>query len=167
MSLLGKLGVPLLLCVSAATAEAHGLHVHTELRGNQLRIEAWFDDDTPAEKAKVKIVSEKIVIREGLTDEKGLWFTEALPPGKYQIQVDAGAGHRRDVEFNMTEKDASGTAGPTKGEVKEQQWIGVVAGLLIITLLILLGKYLLRHNQAERNSLGKNARVVKIDERLA
>jgi hypothetical protein len=144
MLLLGKLSVSLLLFVGAATAEAHGLYVHTELRGNQLRIEAWFDDDTPAEKARVKIVSGTTVIREGVTDEKGLWLTESLSPGKYQIQVDAGAGHRRDTEFNMTEKDVSGTAGPTKIEVKEQQWIGVLAGLLIITLLILFGKYLLR-----------------------
>jgi hypothetical protein len=148
MSQVCKFTIVLFFFLNGAAAKAHGLYARAELRGSQLRIEAWFDDDTPAEQAKVKIVSGGVVVREGTSDEKGLWLTEALPAGKYQIQVDAGAGHRRDTEFIMPEKGDISAAGPTKSEVKEQHWVGVIVGLLAITLLIMFGKYLLRERRA-------------------
>jgi hypothetical protein len=140
MSPLRNLAIILLFFAAASAAEAHGLYARAELRDHQLMIEAWFDDDTPAEKAKVKIISSGTIFREGFTNEKGIWLIEPLPAGTYQIQVDAGAGHRREIEFVMPDGDTKISSGPTKNEVWWREKAGILIGFLILTLLVIAGK---------------------------
>jgi hypothetical protein len=128
----------------ASELTPHGLYAHVELRNGQVHLESWFDDDTPAQQAKVKIIAGGHTLREGLTDDKGVWTTERLPPGKYQIQVDAGAGHRKELTFEMPADASAHTAGPTKNEVREQHWIGILLGLAVVLGLVLVAKRLLR-----------------------
>ncbi len=139
-----ELPVFCLILLFPGGAQAHGLHAKVETRGQQLRLEAWYDDDTPAEKAKVRVVQHGKMIREGLTDERGLWHTELLPAGKYVFEVDGGAGHRTEVELVVEDDAATATGGKSREEVSQQKWIGVIIGLGLILLLSLGGKAYLR-----------------------
>jgi len=57
---------------------------------------------TEAAKAKVEVLNaEKKVIASGDTDDKGRWRFPAPAPGKYMVEVNAGAGHRAGHPFNM------------------------------------------------------------------
>src|SRR5262245_28615831 len=59
----------LLALVFATPAEAHKLFADCHVKGDRVEIEAYFDDDTPAAQAQVKIVDQaKKTIAEGKTD---------------------------------------------------------------------------------------------------
>ncbi|MBI2805800.1 MAG: carboxypeptidase regulatory-like domain-containing protein [Planctomycetes bacterium] len=84
-----------LLAMTSAPALAHALGVDCQLRGGKVEVEAFFDDDSPAEKARVEVRSlDDQVIARGSTDAKGRWSFAVPAPGNYLVHVDAGAGHR-------------------------------------------------------------------------
>ena len=73
---------------------AHAVGVDCTVRGDKVEVEGFFDDDSPAQKAKVRVVNAKgELIADGITDEKGRWSFRTPAPGKYQVELDAGAGH--------------------------------------------------------------------------
>ncbi len=77
------------------TAQAHALGVAYAIKGENVEIEAFYDDDSAASKAKVIVVNVKDeLIANGITDKTGKWSFATPVPGKYEIRVDAGAGHR-------------------------------------------------------------------------
>ncbi|MCI0379495.1 MAG: carboxypeptidase-like regulatory domain-containing protein [Gemmataceae bacterium] len=83
-----------LLLFSPAGVWAHALGVECSLRGGKVHVEAFYDDDTPASFALVEVRdSGKKLIANGKCDVKGLWSFEAPPAGKYEVFVNAGAGH--------------------------------------------------------------------------
>jgi hypothetical protein len=122
----------------------HGLHVQAKIVGERWRIEAFFSDDTPAENAKVQILQDQALLKDGTTDEHGLWYTEIPQPGCYRIVVDAGAGHRAEIAFELAVETDEATAGLSREEWRHRQWLGIPLGLGLILLLILLGKRLSR-----------------------
>ncbi len=82
------------LLVLPVVASAHAIGVDARIVGEMVRVEVYFDDDTPAHEAKVEVLDgEKAVMAEGRTDEKGHWTFAKPKPGKYTVRVDAGDGH--------------------------------------------------------------------------
>ena len=64
-------------------ASAHAIGVDARIVEDKVRVEAYFDDDTPARDAKVEVLDgEKVVVAEGRTDEKGYWTFAKPKPGK-------------------------------------------------------------------------------------
>jgi nickel transport protein len=87
----------LTLVVALATpgfVAAHGIGVEVKLQGNTVRVEAFFDDDTAASEAKVKVTAlDGPFALQGVTDKEGHWSFPIPAPGKYRVAVDAGSGH--------------------------------------------------------------------------
>jgi hypothetical protein len=84
-------------------ATAHDLRVKVTVPPDAVRVEAGFDDDTPAEAARVSITDAAgNIVATGKTDEKGVCQFPKLGAGRYQAVVEA-FGHRDAVEFEVAE----------------------------------------------------------------
>jgi hypothetical protein len=136
-SLLTLVTLAAYLAVPSAV-RAHALGVECRLEGNRVAVEAFFDDDTPAPHALVRVLDAagKEVVQ-GKTDAAGKWTFAAPQPGKYQVHVDAGAGHRVSREVTIP-GEASGSRqiseGPSRQEFTEFPWLKVSLGLGTIAL---------------------------------
>jgi hypothetical protein len=83
-------------------AEAHAIGAEAKLRDGRVNVEAFYDDNTAADSAKVVVTdSDGKVVAEGKTDKDGKWSFEAPAPGKYKVAVNAGAGHRTTVSLTI------------------------------------------------------------------
>jgi hypothetical protein len=81
-----------------AAARAHALGAEAKWKAGQVTVEAFYEDDTPAEGATVAVTSaDGRVVASGKTDTRGAWTFPAPPAGRYTVAVDAGAGHRTTV----------------------------------------------------------------------
>ena len=78
--------------LAANSVFAHKLIVDAAPKGDRLRVEAYYEDDTPAEDAKVTVLQGETVVAEGKTDERGVWSCPLPPPGEYEIKV-LSVGH--------------------------------------------------------------------------
>ena len=67
----------LVLLIGAAPAFAHKLYVDPTLVGDRLRVEVYYDDDTPAQDAQVTVLFGDENLATGRTDEKGVWSCPA------------------------------------------------------------------------------------------
>jgi hypothetical protein len=92
--------------LSADRAGAHDLQLVVKLPRDApgvLIVEAWFDDGTPAEDAKVVITdSAGKTVAEAKTGETGVCKLTRPEPGRYTATVEA-YGHRDRVEFEIVE----------------------------------------------------------------
>lgn len=78
---------------TTSPAFAHKLIVDARVKGDRIRVEAFYDDDTPAQKAKVIVENEeKKVVAEGRTDDRGLWSCPLPVPGIYVVRAES-VGH--------------------------------------------------------------------------
>jgi hypothetical protein len=84
-------------------ASAHAIGAEAKLKGGRVHLEAYYDDDTVADDARVKVEGNGKVVAEGRTDVKGRWTFAAPPAGKYRVTVDAGAGHRTTITVVIPE----------------------------------------------------------------
>lgn len=125
----------------------HAVDVQCKVQGEHLVIEAYYDDDTPAQEAKVEVVDAAgTVVASGRTDDKGVLRLARPGHGTYTVRVDAGAGHR--VKKSMT-IGAAGVAptptatsptppsvivseGPSREEATQFPWLRVGLGLGLI-----------------------------------
>lgn len=122
----------------------HDLCAEVKRQGNQLQIEAWFDNDTPADLATVRILQNEKILRESKTDERGLCTLPAPDPGQYVLQVHAGGGHRTEVAFTIESEKTEQTAGRTHEEVQQRRWWGTLAGIALIAILTVFARRLLQ-----------------------
>ncbi len=83
-------------------AFAHRLGADCKVTGKQVEVEAFFDDGAAARGARVTVrdATNKIVA-EGRTDAKGRWTSAIALPGRYQVEVNAGEGHRTTAYFTI------------------------------------------------------------------
>jgi nickel transport protein len=124
-------------------AMAHGLNVSLEsdapgAPGGQVSVVAYFDDDTPAQAAKVVVTeNDGTPVVQGSADERGRWAFARPAPGRYRIVVDAAGGHR--VHANLViPAEASASAGidtPSRAEFTRFPWIGIGAGVGLLAFL--------------------------------
>jgi hypothetical protein len=120
--------------------------VDCKLKNGKVLVEAFYDDDTPAAKAKVQIVNAKDeVIASDVTDGEGRWSFTAPAPGKYEVRVDAGAGHRATTSITIpgaaAPAQATSISTTTRGEFTGVPWLKLTIGF--VTIGALFGGYLL------------------------
>jgi len=101
-----------LLAVTAVPVEAHSVDVDVRVQRDRVELEAYFDDDTPARQARVRLVdaTDQLMVA-GQADGQGKCSFPLPAPGRYEIQVDAGAGHRRRTSLLIP---APGAAPPSE-----------------------------------------------------
>ncbi len=126
------------LAIAPTSAFAHALGVDCTLKAGKVNVEAFYDDDSPAQKAKVQVVNAKDeVIANGVTDEKGMWNFAAPPPGRYEVRVDAGAGHRAKKTINVPvpidePPTATISTGTSRAEFTRFPWLKVLIGVVVL-----------------------------------
>ena len=97
---------------------AHAVGLSCKLLEKSVRVEAYFSDDTPAMDALIVVKNElgEIVVQ-GRTDDKGVWNFDRPAAGRYEVSVDAGAGHRAKEMLTVPELAAgSGTSAAVTGD---------------------------------------------------
>src|ERR1019366_3062257 len=76
--------------------------VDCTLRLGRVEVEVFYDDDSPAAKAKVVVVNANDeIVAQGVTDQRGRWAFPKPAAGKYDVRVDAGAGHRTKMKIDV------------------------------------------------------------------
>src|SRR4029079_5157648 len=131
----------------APAVSAHDLHLKAEKRQGKLYIEVWYEDDIPAEGAKIKVLRGEASVVEGTSNDRGVWTTDCPKPGTYRI-VATDTGHRAEIEFVVSATEETQRAGTRKEEVAERRWIGTVSGLAALFAVVLVGRWLLRRASA-------------------
>jgi nickel transport protein len=101
--------------VFAGRSGAHALGAECKVNGARVELEAYFDDDTPARDARVRVEhADGQQVATGCTDAKGRWSFARPRPGHYVVIVDAGAGHRTQLQLTLAPgpTDADSTTPP-------------------------------------------------------
>jgi nickel transport protein len=122
------------LLAGSSSAFAHRLIVDPRVVGGQIRVEAFYEDDTPAQEAKILIRLGDQVIAEGRTDEKGVWTCPLPKPGAYTVRAVSG-GHAATRTLTVLEPEQAAAAPPSdddRGSRTGTQWARLAAGLAII-----------------------------------
>ncbi|MBX9628753.1 MAG: carboxypeptidase-like regulatory domain-containing protein [Gemmataceae bacterium] len=103
-----------------------------------VRVVASFDDDTPADGARVTVTDAAgQVVASGTTDDRGVWSFPRPGPGEYTIVVE-GAGHRDAIRLKIGEP---GVLAEVTSRLRLDRWLGLaigLAGLLGLTALYVL-----------------------------
>ena len=133
--LLPCLGLAVLVS-SSSKAFAHKLLVDPRAIDGRLRVEAFFDDDTPAQKARITVENEKReIVAEGLTDERGTWDHPLPEPGKYTIRAES-VGHVAKERLTVEAEPLPNWKTPTiREERTEIPWLRASIGLAAIAVL--------------------------------
>jgi hypothetical protein len=128
----------ILACLLAGTspAFAHRLHVDLKLAGDQVRVEAFYDDDTPAQEAKITVTQGDQTIAEGRTDEKGVWTCAKPAPGTYLVRAES-VGHAAKDTLIVRESNQPPPSEPTSATAERARhtqtpWGRLAAGLAVI-----------------------------------
>jgi nickel transport protein len=131
----------MLLFVFVAPAFAHKLCVEPKFVGDHIRVEAFYEDNTPAQEAKITVRNGGAVVAEGRTDEKGVW-TCTLPPGDYTVKAET-LGHVADPQpVTVAEKPAespSSVESDDHADKTRTPWGRIALGLGIIVGAAALG----------------------------
>ena len=123
---------------------AHAMGVEVRLKNNQIHIETFFHDDSPASGALVTIeneAGEKILSEK--TDKEGKLQAPVPLPGKYKIIVNDGAGHLSSTPLIIPKLNPADTnnqnilvsKSPDRNQFIQTPWLGIVVGLATIAAL--------------------------------
>jgi hypothetical protein len=142
------------LLIGACPAFAHKLHVDARVAGDQVRVEAYYDDDTPAQQAKIAVLKNDVVIAEGRTDDKGVWTCAKPPAGTYTVRAE-NLGHAAKETLvladtvagppppQLSAADDSNSMPPSDRESRTATpWrrlglgLGLIAGVTLVSLLL-------------------------------
>lgn len=138
----------LLALLTVSPVLAHSLGAECRLRGGRVEVEAYYDDDTPAGGATVRVLdADKREVATGRTDAQGRWTFAVPPPGAYTVIVDAGAGHRTTRKLTIPGGAAAAgpvSDGPPRAEFTRFPWAGLGVGVGVIAGLAALGYALAR-----------------------
>lgn len=117
----------------AAPARAHDLRAKLNPDATDpLRVEAWFDDDTPAQQARVSVVrSTGETVASGLTDDRGVWSFPRPGPGLYRITVES-TGHRDVLRFTVPGAEESTAAPAVEEDTRLDKNLGLIIGLALL-----------------------------------
>jgi hypothetical protein len=123
----------------ASPALAHRLHVDSWVVGETVRIEAFYDDGTPAQEAKITLKLGGQLVAEGRTDDKGVWTSPRPKPGTYTVRAES-IGHAATGDpLNVPETTLGPSAAPEQPSPVEDRekktrtpWGRLATGLGII-----------------------------------
>lgn len=118
--------------------------VEVRLKNNQILIEVFFHDNSPAPGSLVTIeneAGEKILSEK--TDKEGKLQAPVPPPGKYKILVNDGAGHLSSTPLIIPKLNPADTnnqnilvsKSPDRNQFIQTPWLGIVVGLATIAAL--------------------------------
>jgi hypothetical protein len=109
-------------------AAAHGLRADVTPTADPIRVEAGYDDGTPADDARVTVTAaDGTVVASGKTDERGVWSFPKPGPGSYTVAVES-AGHRDAVGLEVPE-----AALPTVfARFRLNKTVAIILGLALI-----------------------------------
>ncbi len=140
----------LLVGFTPLVAGAHSLGVEVKQQGQQVYLEAYFDNDTPGENALVMVTDAAgQAIAQGQTDEKGVWSFPPLAPGTYHVVVKV-IGHRAQTTFTIAapvsvETPTTVSQGTSRASSTGPiRWLLVGLGLVVIAMLTFSARYLSR-----------------------
>ena len=151
----------------AADLLAHAVGVDCTLRLGKIEVEVFYDDDSPAQKAKVQLVNaQDEVVESAVTDQLGRCVLRNPPAGNYEVRIDAGAGHRAKKKIDVpasTVQVAEPDAVVSPNEVKVSDslarpeftrfpWQKMLIGFVVIGTLggaFLLGAMIRKHANAK------------------
>ncbi len=138
----------------AGIAHAHGLDLEADHIGAAIVVTAYYDDDTPAADATVRVEDASGgIVGEGRTDERGCWSFPTPPAGRYKIRVNAGDGHVARRTITVTAPDVPLSDGPTREEFTgPMRWVYSAVGLIAIAGLTFAVQALLRRRAAGQPS---------------
>jgi hypothetical protein len=120
----------LVALLSAGRTSAHDLKAMVELQ-DPVKVEAWFDDDTPAQQARVQVVNvsgEEVAA--GLTDDRGVWTFPKPGPGRYRISIES-IGHKTDVRFTIPGAEQPELQPSVEPEPRLNNRLGLILGLTL------------------------------------
>lgn len=111
-------------------ARAHDLKATVKLLPDAVVVEAGFDDETPAEGAKVVITDAAgKEVASGKTDDRGVCRLPKLEAGKYTAKVES-VGHRDEVEFSVAAAASPLDAPIEFARERPNQSIGLAVGVV-------------------------------------
>ena len=125
--------------LAPGVASAHALKATVTVAAT-VKVEAFFDDDTPAELGEVTVTDAngKVVLT-GKTDERGVWTFPAPKPGEYTLTVKS-IGHVAKQSFRVEgEPDAPPVAytdEPMNKTVALVIGVGVLLGVSAVAWLL-------------------------------
>jgi nickel transport protein len=125
----------------ASPAFAHRMLLTCTAEGDRVRVEVFFDDDTPAQEATVSVADlNQKPIAEGKTDERGVWTFAKPAPGAYTVKA-SGIGHSATQALIIAGDAAveAPTTVPPREELTRTPWLNVGIGLGVIAGLCVLG----------------------------
>jgi hypothetical protein len=130
------------LLLTGGAVSAHNLLCECTLKDGRVRVEAFYDTNEPAGNARVQVRDgRQQAVAEGRTDEKGVWSFPAPAPGRYDVVVDAGGGHRatdtitvpaappEEIETEEVWSRPIGQ-GPPRAEATRTPWLEIGVGVL-------------------------------------
>jgi len=122
------------LFACASPAFAHKLKIDCRVNEQRLHLEAFYDDNTPAQQARVTIKNEmNEVVASGKTDERGVWTCSAPPPGKYTARAET-EGHVAEETLTVDAAQDSSNQ-PIREEETAVPWLRIVLGCAAIAIL--------------------------------
>jgi hypothetical protein len=99
----GLLWILLFLFLSANLAYAHRLNVVAEVHGLEIKISSYYSAGAKCKDCRVEIFSDNQKIKEGRTDEKGMFFFKTDSPKSIKIVISDRMGHRKEYEIDKRE----------------------------------------------------------------
>lgn len=141
-----------------AHAFAHKLIVDPRIKGERLHVEAFYEDETPAQQAKIIVLNGDTVVAEGRTDEKGVWSCPKPFAGTYLVKAES-LGHAAKETLVIAEPksnagttsegnpivivdDSNSKADEERAAKTQTPWnriglgLGVIIGVTLMSLLL-------------------------------
>jgi hypothetical protein len=133
-----------LLLAAVSPVLAHRLIVDPKIDGDRIRVEAYYEDDTPAQNALVTVFRGEQKVAEGRTDDKGVWTCPKPAPATYTVQV-KDSGHAGSKVLVIPDPSAGPSVVGGEPETREEKtrtpWGRIAVGLALIVGLTLLWRY--------------------------
>src|SRR5262245_13880228 len=129
------------LLTLASPAFAHRLLFDYKVDGAELRVEAYYDDDTPAQQTKVIISFEGTTVAEGRTDDRGVWTCPKPSAGTYSLRIE-GVGHATKGTLEIRDQPAPAPELDDRAARTSTPWrriglgIGIIAGVTILSYVL-------------------------------
>ena len=100
------------VCIDPLPVYAHKLLLNARSSADRLHVEVFFDDDTPAQQAKITLENDRHeIVHEGKTDERGVWSCPAPPAGAYVLKaLTAGHNAKKALTFSMNPENVNSSS---------------------------------------------------------
>lgn len=112
-------------------AGAHDMNATVTVRADAVRVEVFFEEDVPAERAKMSVCDAAgVEVIAGTTDERGVWAFPVPPAGTYRLTATC-IGHTATVSFTVAGAPEAEPVSHTGARLNKAVGLGVGAGGLL------------------------------------